>query len=55
MNAGIADAANLAWKVAAALKGWAAPGILDSYDVERRPITDQASRIIPPPRGQVAR
>jgi hypothetical protein len=46
MNAGIADAANLAWKLAATLKGWASPRILDSYHAERQPITDQASRLI---------
>jgi hypothetical protein len=46
MNAGIADAANLAWKLAGTLNGWASPDILDSYDAERQPITDQASRII---------
>ena len=46
MNAGIADAANLAWKLAATLKGWAAPAVLESYDAERQPITEQASRII---------
>ena len=46
MSAGIADAANLAWKLAAVLHGWAAPAILDAYEAERQPITDQASRII---------
>ncbi len=46
MNAGIADAANLAWKLAARLKGWGAPAILDAYHAERQPITDQASRLI---------
>ncbi len=46
MNAGIADAANLAWMLAATLRGWAPPAILAAYDAERRPITDQASRII---------
>ena len=46
MNAGIADAANLAWKLAATLKGWASPGILDAYHAERQPITEQVSRII---------
>jgi 2-polyprenyl-6-methoxyphenol hydroxylase-like FAD-dependent oxidoreductase len=46
MNAGIADAANLAWKLAAALQGWGLAGLLDSYDAERQPITEQASRII---------
>jgi hypothetical protein len=46
MSAGIADAANLAWKLAGVLQGWAAPEILDAYEAERQPITDQASRII---------
>lgn len=46
MNAGIADAANLACMLAATLNGWASPGILDAYDAERRPITDQVSRFI---------
>ncbi len=43
MNAGIADAANLAWLLAAALKGWADPAILDAYEAERLPITEQVS------------
>jgi 2-polyprenyl-6-methoxyphenol hydroxylase-like FAD-dependent oxidoreductase len=46
MSAGIADAANLAWKLAGILHGWAAPAILDAYEAERHPITEQASRII---------
>ncbi len=44
MNAGIADAANLAWLLAATLKRWAAPAILDAYEAERLPITEQVSR-----------
>jgi 2-polyprenyl-6-methoxyphenol hydroxylase-like FAD-dependent oxidoreductase len=43
MNAGIADAANLAWLLAARLNGWASDGMLDAYERERRPITDQVS------------
>ena len=46
MSAGIADAANLAWKLTGVLDGWATPEILDAYEAERQPITDQASRII---------
>jgi 2-polyprenyl-6-methoxyphenol hydroxylase-like FAD-dependent oxidoreductase len=46
MNAGIADAAGLAWMLAAVLHGWAPPGILDAYHAERQPITDQVSRLI---------
>ena len=53
MNAGIADAANLAWKLAAVLKGWAAPALLDAYHAERQPITEQASRLISAIAGQV--
>jgi len=44
MNAGIADAANLAWMLAAHLKGWAAEAILDAHEAERLPITEQVSR-----------
>ncbi len=38
VNTGLEDAANLGWKLAAALRGWAGPGLLDSYDLERRPV-----------------
>jgi pentachlorophenol monooxygenase len=38
MNTGIQDAHNLAWKLALAVRGEAAAGLLDSYDAERRPI-----------------
>ena len=44
MNAGIADAANLAWTLAAFLQGWGGDGILDVFERERLPITDQVSR-----------
>jgi 2-polyprenyl-6-methoxyphenol hydroxylase-like FAD-dependent oxidoreductase len=37
MNTGIDDAANLAWKLAATIQGWAGPHLLDSYEAERRP------------------
>jgi hypothetical protein len=43
MNAGIADATNLAWLLAAVLDGWASPDILDAYEAERLPITEQVS------------
>jgi hypothetical protein len=43
MNAGIADAMNLSWMLAGVLKGWASPAILDCYQIERMPITDQVS------------
>jgi hypothetical protein len=38
MNTGLQDAANLGWKLAADLQGWARPGLLDSYHDERHPI-----------------
>ncbi len=41
MNTGIQDAHNLAWKVALAVSGVAAPGLLDSYDAERRPVGEE--------------
>ncbi|MDI1455030.1 FAD-dependent monooxygenase [Streptomyces sp. ATE26] len=37
-NTGIQDAHNLAWKIAAVLRGWAGPGLLDTYETERRPV-----------------
>lgn len=38
MNAGIGDAMNLGWKLAATIKGWAADDLLDTYTTERHPI-----------------
>jgi 2-polyprenyl-6-methoxyphenol hydroxylase-like FAD-dependent oxidoreductase len=38
LNTGVQDVQNLAWKLAGVLQGWAAPGVLDSYDAERRPV-----------------
>ncbi|VVD64592.1 3-(3-hydroxyphenyl)propionate hydroxylase [Pandoraea horticolens] len=36
LNAGLRDVGNLAWKVAAVIKGVLAPGVLRTYDSERR-------------------
>ncbi|GIE82025.1 hypothetical protein Aph02nite_79750 [Actinoplanes philippinensis] len=38
MNVGIQDAANLGWKLAATLHGWAPTGLLDTYHAERHPV-----------------
>ncbi len=40
-NTSIADAYNLAWKLALVLDGKASPSLLDSYDAERAPIGRQ--------------
>ncbi|MFV6029093.1 FAD-dependent oxidoreductase [Streptomyces sp. NPDC056264] len=42
-NTGIQDGHNLAWKLAAVLGGWAGPGLLASYDAERRPVAEVTS------------
>jgi 2-polyprenyl-6-methoxyphenol hydroxylase-like FAD-dependent oxidoreductase len=44
MNVGISDAVNLAWKLAAELNGWGGPKLLQTYDIERRPIAEQVSQ-----------
>jgi hypothetical protein len=46
MNAGIADATNLAWLLDAAIKGWADASILNAYEAERHPITEQVSHFV---------
>ena len=38
MNTGLQDAANLGWKLAAAVRGWGDDTLLDSYHAERHPI-----------------
>ena len=38
LNTGVQDAQNLCWKLAAVLKGEAAPALLDSYHDERQPL-----------------
>ncbi len=38
-NTGVADAHNLAWKLAFASRGIAGPGLLDTYGAERQPIS----------------
>src|SRR5690606_23751373 len=42
-NTGIQDAHNLAWKLSAVLGGWAGPGLLATYDTERRPVAEATS------------
>ncbi len=37
-NTGIGDAVDLGWKLAAVVSGWGGPGLLDSYEAERRSV-----------------
>jgi 2-polyprenyl-6-methoxyphenol hydroxylase-like FAD-dependent oxidoreductase len=37
MNTGVGDAIDLGWKLAGTLQGWGGPGLLASYEAERRP------------------
>ena len=59
-NTAVEDAVNLGWKLAAALKGWAGAGLIDSYEGERRTIAtrntgyarkfaDSVGLFVPPP------
>jgi 2-polyprenyl-6-methoxyphenol hydroxylase-like FAD-dependent oxidoreductase len=45
MNTGVADAVDIGWKLAAILQGWGGPGLLDSYDIERRAVGARAVRM----------
>jgi 2-polyprenyl-6-methoxyphenol hydroxylase-like FAD-dependent oxidoreductase len=59
-NTAVEDAVNLGWKLAAALKGWGGPALIDSYETERlalakrntayaRAFADSVGRFVPPP------
>jgi 2-polyprenyl-6-methoxyphenol hydroxylase-like FAD-dependent oxidoreductase len=38
MNTGMQDAVDIGWKLEGALRGWGGPGLLASYEPERRPV-----------------
>ncbi len=38
MNTGVDDAVNLAWKVAADVRGWGGPNLMATYEADRRPV-----------------
>jgi 2-polyprenyl-6-methoxyphenol hydroxylase-like FAD-dependent oxidoreductase len=40
-NTSIGDAVNIAWKIAAVESGWAHPGLLLSYEAERRTVVEE--------------
>jgi putative polyketide hydroxylase len=41
MNTAIQDVHNLCWKLAAVVQGWAGPGLLATYEAERRPVAQR--------------
>ncbi len=59
MNMGVADSVDLGWKLGAVLQGWADPGLLGSYERERRPVhrrvIDEAVENMLASRGAVLR
>jgi 2-polyprenyl-6-methoxyphenol hydroxylase-like FAD-dependent oxidoreductase len=38
MHTGLEEAVNLGWKLAAVIEGWGGPALLQSYEIERRPV-----------------
>jgi 2-polyprenyl-6-methoxyphenol hydroxylase-like FAD-dependent oxidoreductase len=59
LNLGLQDAINLGWKLAAALRGRAPEGLLDTYESERRPVGErvnmqtQAQSVLMGPGGEI--
>lgn len=45
MDTGMQDAANLGWKLAAVVQGWAGNVLLDSYHTERHPVGHMVLRV----------
>jgi hypothetical protein len=41
MNTGVLDTVNLSWKLAAVLQGWGGDRLLDSYEIEQRPVAER--------------
>jgi hypothetical protein len=41
MNSGVGDAIDLSWKLAGTLQGWGGPGLLASYEIERRHVGER--------------
>jgi putative polyketide hydroxylase len=51
MNMAIHDGYDLGWKLAWVLRGWARPGLLDSYEAERRPVAEYNAARSADPKG----
>jgi 2-polyprenyl-6-methoxyphenol hydroxylase-like FAD-dependent oxidoreductase len=41
MNTGMDDTSNLAWKLAATLEGWGGKTLLQTYEIERKPVAER--------------
>jgi len=41
LNTGMGDAADLGWKLAAVIDGWGGEGLLESYEIERKPVAER--------------
>jgi hypothetical protein len=46
LNTGICDVWDISWKLAATLSGWGGPRLLESYDVERRPVAHSNAAMV---------
>ena len=44
LNIGYQDASNLGWKLTAMIQGWGGPNLLDSYQIEQRPLANKTRR-----------
>jgi hypothetical protein len=53
MNTAIHDGFDLGWKLAWVLRGWAGPELLDSYELERRPVAEHNLARSADPSGSV--
>jgi 2-polyprenyl-6-methoxyphenol hydroxylase-like FAD-dependent oxidoreductase len=51
LNLGVQDAANLGWKLAATVRGWAPDGLLDTYTTECHPV---GAQVLANTRAQIA-
>jgi hypothetical protein len=45
MNSGVLDAVDLTWKLAAVLRGWGHPDLLDTYEFERKTSSAQTAEL----------
>jgi 2-polyprenyl-6-methoxyphenol hydroxylase-like FAD-dependent oxidoreductase len=54
MNTGLGDAFDLAWKLEATLAGWGGPALLESYEIERKPVARRIVREATENQGSLA-